>query len=205
MGHLGQRDSSEYVMAAQGMLFQEPVPSYLIPYGIQTEDSDYRIHVSFSTDSVFLFETGMGLEAVREYERKNIKPVYATNPAVKDGLYTARGFRVFWKHIKGCQQIVIPERIVSTHQCFRMDSTSVKGSAAAGVAMDLVRHGVVRLPMIATEVTDMDMQLNGRDMLVTRGASIQIKCDWFAGYIRADGTMQGLYLQTHERNPLKQF
>ena len=95
--------------------------------------------------------------------------------------------------------------MIGAHRCSRIDVTSVKGAAASGVAMDMVRCGAIRLPMIATEVTDLGMQLRGRDMLVMgSGASIQIKCDWYAGYIRADGTSAGLYLQTHERNPLRQ-
>jgi len=194
------------MMAMQGMLLQDPIPSCLKEYGIQTEDSDYRVHVSFDTHSVFMFPTEAGRRAVADYENKHIKPDLATDPAVRDGRPTARGFKVFWKHIDDCQRIPIPDHIFHKYGCLLQDRTSVKGTAASQIAMEMVVAGLIRLPMIASEVTDLGAQMRGQDMIVTRGgASIQIKCDWFAGHEYPDGSIRGLYLQTHERNPLKQF
>jgi hypothetical protein len=193
------------MMAMQGMLLQDPIPSCLKEYGIQTEDSDYRVHVSFDTRSVFMFPTKAGRRAVEDYESKRIKPVLATDPAVRDGQPTARGFKVFWKHIDECQRIPIPDHIFYKHSCSLHDRTSVKGAAAAQIAMEMVNAGLIRLPMMACEVFDLGAQMRGQDMIVTRGASIQIKCDWFAGHEYPDGSIRGLYLQTHERNPLKQY
>ena len=205
MGRMGQRDSSKSMMGMQGMLIQDPIPACLIEYGIQTEESDYRVHVSFDTQTVFMFPTEAGRQAVADYEDKRIRPHLATDPAVRDGDPTARGFKVFWKHIQDCQRIPIPKHIFNVHRCILSDRTSVKGEAAAGIVLEMVRNGLIRLPMIASEVTDLGLQMRGQDMLVARGAAIQIKCDWFAGHIYPDGSMRGLYLQTHERNPLGQF
>ena len=99
--------------------------------------------------------------------------------------------------MRDCKEIVIPPDVLDAVQFRRDDTTTVRGEKAMTVAMELLKRGLVSLPMLSKTVEDRDMQIRGNDLLVTPQYSIQVKCDyWCAEY--------GLSIQTHEINPLKQ-
>lgn len=168
----------------------------LHPYGIQNDESDYRIHVSFGMMAVYVFPTQNGRYAA---EFGNGKPFEATQPGVSG--ITGKGVKVPWKDIMGCREIKIPQ---DTYQeCFpeysaspkKEDDPSSKGRAAVFLAMEMLARGQITLPTVVNEIAREDMQLKGTDLVVTQAAKIQVKCDWWGG-------KWGLALQTAERNPL---
>lgn len=185
---------------------RDRIPPNLIEYGILNEESDYRVHVGFKTGKLWVFPTDSGRAAVEEAERIGITPRYPKDPNVHDGNgATARGFEIPPILLKDCQEVEIPPDILQEYRPPPWESTSVKGRAAQDVAMLVFQRGLATLPLVPTIITNETLQRKGQDMLVTRDAVIQIKCDYFACHRRANGTTKGLFLQTHERNPLRQF
>lgn len=187
-------------------MFKQEIPPSLVHSGITTEQSDYRIHVGYKMGTVWVFPTDSGRAAVERAEQIGITPDYPQDPAVHDGRGpTARGFQIPPSLLDGCQAIPIPPDLLSRYGCSVTSSTSQKGQSAQDLVFEMFRRGIILLPMIPQVVIDAELQRKGQDMLVTRNATIQIKCDFYACYTRKDGYTRGLFLQTHERNPLRQF
>lgn len=195
-------------MAIQPLLIPDHIPNTLVEYGIQTEESDYRVHIGFAAAMAYAFPTEAGCEAVKWCELIGKPPNYAKDPCVTDHRGpTARGYRISPDQIYALQAIRIPPAILALDRCrcSLHDTTSKKGQAAVAVARAMIGRGLIRFPAITTEIRDYDLQLVGQDILVTSEIRIQIKCDFMAGFVYRNGTVGGLYLQTHERNPLKQY
>lgn len=164
----------------------------MIAYGIATEQSDIRVHVSVCTDVAFVFET----EAMRTFLADNqglFRDVPAYQPRVKGA--TARGLLVpVW--LCGFVEAVSYEGHVDVKPSPNW-STSEKGSWAASVVASLAQRG--RLPLYirnASEHWSRSVQISGTDVIVSEAFRIQTKCDWKSC---PDGN---LFIQTHEINPL---
>lgn len=177
---MGQRDSY-------------PGNTELVEHGIQTEDSDYRIHVSFSVGKAYLFPTAAGRDAV---EAELGEPFAVSQPGTN--IVTGKGRKVDWNLIEGCEQIEIPRSWLRKIKCRKSESPSVKGRKAVKIAQGLLLRGKVPLPIASRQIKAKHIQVKGRDLIVTSRWTIEVKCDWWGG-------RYGLALQTHECNPLRRY
>ena len=165
----------------------------LLEYGIQTDESDYRIHVSFGAGSAYFFPTASGKKAI---DSELGRPFAASQRGTK--LITSTGRKVPWEQIDGCREINIPDSWLKKADCKKTDSTTVKGQKAQKVAIGLLKRGLVPLPINCRIITEKQIQIQGKDLIITPEAfSIEVKCDFFGG-------LYGLALQTHECNPFSQ-
>lgn len=169
-------------------------PQELFDYGIQTEESDLRAHVSVVSGIVYVFPT---MPAIKLCESGK----YTAKPAWQPGVSypTARGYVVPWREIP----FIVPVNAdvpILKQKFNERDSTTVKGRKATNVVAHLLRCGWFPLMgAIPKEPTTMEAQVKGIDLIVSGTWKIQVKCDWNAG---ENGT-GNLYLQIAERNPLR--
>jgi hypothetical protein len=175
MGELGQRD---------------PIGNtQLVEHGIQTEDSDYRIHVCFSGGVAYLFPTQAGREAV---EAELGHPFAASQRGVN--FVTGKGRRIPANLIEECKEIEIPAHWLAKVDCRTDDNPAQKGKKAVTIAKWLLMRGKVPIPISTKDITEKQLQIKGKDLIVTSEWAIEVKCDYF-------GAEKGLALQTHECNP----
>ena len=173
----------------------------LVRYGILDEKTDYRIHVGVEAKIIYIFPTAAGREAVESGRYKMI-PVHRQINGEK--IQTARGCRVPPVHIEGLRQVPIPDDIIARFPISRADGTSAKGRNAEAIVRAMISENLLLVPMRAvTNIDDPQAQIRGEDIKMTP-PSIQVKCDYLAGRILSDGTMDGLFMQTHECNPGKE-
>ena len=170
----------------------------LFEHGIQTEKSEWRVHVSFSGDPcTHYFKTSNGLEACRH-------PDTRTRTARQPGVNfdTAKGYIVPMCVIKGGWHCLVPRGIAKKYRVSETDTTSFKGNAARDIVaemikLDLFENMTTRLGGGNVQYTeDLEMEYAGVDLIVTATSLIQVKCDY-----RADVT-GNVFLQTEECNPL---
>lgn len=167
----------------------------LVDYGIGDDKSDYRAHVGFGGDVVYLFETQKAREALirgKEVDRYEYKRGRVPG-ASQD---TFAGYPVPWMDIEGCLEIDIPGDILEKHKPREKDTTYVKGDAAEAVIKEMLFGGFLPMSLDGIEVDDKSLQIDGLDFAVS--VSLQVKCDWRAGR----GGWGNLFLQTaeiHER------
>lgn len=172
-------------------------PKNLVEHGIQTEESDYRLHISFFTGTAYIFPTKCGREAVLSGLGEKFEASQkGTNKT------TGKGRKINWKLIKDCKEIKIPdgwlENVGYKKETFFHKSTSEKGRAAEQISEMLLRGGHVPLPLESKFITNKDIQKRGKDFVVKARICIESKCDSWGGHT-------GLRLQTAEINPFKRF
>lgn len=165
----------------------------LVESGIQTEKSDYRLHISFAYAKAYFFPTRSGRAAV---EAGLGRPFRASQPGVES--ITGVGRKVLWHKIEDCHEIAFPPAWLGRVVCRPDDSTSQKGKKAVRIAKMLLRAGMLPIPLTIEEVSDEEMQMDGTDIVVTANVRIQVKCDYY-------GAKYGLALQTNEWNPFGLF
>ena len=169
--------------------------SVLVDYGIAQEHSDIRAHVSVTAQAVYVYPTKLGLAAIATGKHKQ-------RPAFTGDICTAVGYLVPPAAIRQCRKIVIPPHIFAQADFCERDSATAKGQKAVRVVRWLLRSGLFPLWAEPTIVADVDMQVDGMDILVAMRARIQVKCDWRAG--DGDGCTGNLFLQVQECNPYRQ-
>lgn len=169
-------------------------------HGIQTEESDYRIHVGFKRmrffdpHMIYVFPTSAGRDALNS---SLAKPFEAGQVGV-NGI-TGKGVKVPWSAIGDCREIKIPSDIYYAAHYDHEADTSAKGASAVFVVKEMMKRGLISFPILTQEVSDKDMQIRGTDLTVTScNLKIQIKCDAWASDF-------GIRLQTSECNPMKKF
>jgi len=163
----------------------------LYNYGIQTEDSDIRAHVSVSNKTVYVFPTIEGKRAIQKYKPRSVN---GFQPGIKSA--TSKGWLVKPSQIK---QI----RALQFYSWKLWDlfseslTTSQKGELAVQCVEDLLTLGRFPLWIIARESDDKTIQIKGTDIVVCCNKKIQVKCDYRVG------ETGNLFLQEAERNPFK--
>lgn len=167
-------------------------------YGIQTERSHIRAHVSPTTKAVYVYRTAAGLAAIQNGTHPKL-------PAFQPGHDgpTAWGYVVPVEDIPDIRTL----HLTGTQwwEGFRESAdTSEKGRLAVGVVQRLLQNGRFPLWVAADEVSDMGLQLEGTDIIAWGNWRIQVKCDYKAGP-RALGGTGNLYLQVEEINPLGKY
>jgi hypothetical protein len=159
----------------------------LINYGIQDEQSDWRIHISVCNNTAYIFQTKDGKREV-ENGRYRLRPVF------QRGIKTAMGAAVPIGNIPGILKIFIPYSILRQVGFAPEDGTSEKGKKAAQVVVEMLKLGLLPFFGSFKEITDTGLQIRGTDIQVG-AVRIQVKCDWNAG------NTGNIYLQTQECNP----
>lgn len=167
----------------------------LFEYGIHTEHSDVRAHVSVVNRTVYVFQTFRGVEAV---ERYNPEPLPARQPGVAG--ITATGWPIHVSQIEDLRRL----RFDSWNgwEGFKEElSTSDKGRRAVSCVIECMRLGRFPLWLHAEEDDAQSIQIKGTDIVVWCKKRVQVKCDYRSGD-KPLGT-GNLYLQKAERNPLR--
>lgn len=172
----------------------------LFNYGIHTEKSDVRAHVSFAAKKVFVFKTLKGLEAIQKH---SLKVAEAFQPGVNGS--TAAGYLCPPDLIDDIRRIrLAPYRFTG----WKFDATtSDKGKWAVEIVVELAKAGRFPIWVSVRDDERESIQIKGTDIVVFARQHIQVKCDWRAGDKTKDGTMCSgyLFLQIAERNPLKRI
>lgn len=163
----------------------------LVEYGIQTEKSDIRAHVSFANKAIYVFRTECGLEAVRSL---GIETRNAYQPG--SNVRTATGWPVPFDAIEDLRVVKFDWRYWDH---YRFDwPTPRKGRWAVACVQESLRRGVFPVWSAGREEGDMGGQIAGTDLIVGP-LKIQVKCDARCGP-KPRGT-GNLFLQKAERNP----
>ena len=163
----------------------------LADYGIHTEKSDIRAHVSVVAGKTYVFWTRLAVELCQSGK-------YTPKPGYQRGISTptAMGYTIPWYEIPG----IVPvgcRSIIEAQKFSEFDNTTVKGQKASKVVEHLIRAGWFPLPAMPIACEDVRIQHSGIDLIVQGSWRIQVKCDYNAG---ENGT-GNLYLQIAERNP----
>lgn len=167
----------------------------MFEYGILNEESDLRAHVSVCDATVYVFTPKAARQAIQQH------PEVRTKKAFQNGVdfATANGYPMPARFIEDLKAIKIPQHIFTEANFLQGDNTSAKGNKAVFVVKEMLRLNLIPFAFNVDEITDRTMQIQGTDILVSAKYRIQIKCDWRIG------ETGNVYLQTHERNPLKQY
>lgn len=170
-----------------------------IEHGILQENCDYHCHICFMEGTAYVYPTEMGKKAVRQgkgYEHE------AGQPGVE--FKTGKGRIINPMDIDYCERYVIPKDLLHANALRPEYTTSQKGACAVRIVAGLLKRKLIKIPLQSVEITDADLQIKGVDMLICCKINLQVKCDKPGGmtpYKYRDPA--GIFLQTHERNPLK--
>ncbi len=164
-------------------------------YGIHTEQSDIRAHVSVVNRTVYVFETA---EAVAAIVALRPPIVTAKQPGCSE--ITAEGWLVPAVKIDGMRKLAF-QTWSRWDEFSPAMTTSQKGDLAVACVVRLLEIGRFPLWIKTCESGDRRIQIAGTDILVTCDKRIQVKCDWRCGE-KPKGT-GNLFLQRAEQNPFK--
>jgi len=171
------------------------VAAELFAYGIQTETSDIRAHVSVVNRTIYVFQTIQGIKAI-ERERP---PLRAASQAGVVGT-TALGWPMPVNAIHDLRRVRFQSwpGWATFHESL---STSDKGARAVQCVLEAMKRGRFPFWLDAIEDAREYVQLKGTDVLVFCKKRLQVKCDYRGG----DGPAGtgNLFLQQAERNPLR--
>lgn len=162
-------------------------------YGIQTEKSDYRIHVSPKTRRIYVYPTDAGIRAIATGQHRKATAYTGDKP-------TAEGYLVPPRDIQGCRAVSIPDDMIRSLRAVEAGNNSQKGDQAAQVVCEMLRRGLIPSLFETRGVTELGLQLDGVDITVDARCSIQVKYDEAAGPREWGGT-GNLFLQIAESNP----
>lgn len=177
--------------------FDEPNGNkQLVNYGIQNEGSDYRCHVGYQVQRVYVFPTESGRRAVNT-------GLYSKIPVMTNGITTAEGYRIPISHIDGMKEIIIPIDVYTKWRITKDMRKSQMGLFATGIVVDMIRADLIPLPVAIGPDPDLALQISGCDILINASLKLQVKCDWAAGNRSLGGT-GNVFLQVSECNPWKQ-
>lgn len=166
----------------------------LVNFGIFQEKSDYRCHVCFVDNGVYVYKTKDGVDACRSGKFKT-KPAYQTGVSEP----TAEGYLVPPDQIRNCRRVEIPDDIKENAHCLQTDNTTDKGRKGVAVVRQMLLRGMIPLELSNTEITDIDLQISGLDIVVNCNAKLQVKTDYKGGALGSGN----LFLQIKESNPLR--
>jgi hypothetical protein len=167
----------------------------LFEYGIHTELSDVRAHVSVVNRTIYVFPTKAGVQAIEKH-KPELRPAYQ---AGVNGA-TAEGWLVKWDSISDIRRL----RFHSWPgwQSFKVTlTTTQKGVLAVDCVVSSMRMGKFPFWLDASEDERENVQVKGTDIVVFCRKKVQVKCDWKSGEPPLGSG--NLFLQKAERNPLK--
>lgn len=164
-------------------------------YGIHTEQSDIRAHVSVVNRTVYVFETTKAVASIVA-----LRPAIVTAKQPGCTEVTAEGWLMPIAAIDGIRKLAF-QTWPRWGEFSPAMTTSQKGDLAVACVVRLLEIGRFPLWIAANESGDRSIQIAGTDILVTCNKRIQVKCDWRSGD-QPKGT-GNLFLQRAERNPFK--
>jgi hypothetical protein len=163
----------------------------LFEYGIQLENSDIRAHVSPKNQTIYVFETKKGRQAIETH-----KPVEKFGYQKGFDEPTAKGWLVKPYWINDIREINFKE--YEYWNLFDDNwTTTIKGRFAVDCVKKLLKCGRFPIWIDAQEDDREKIQIRGTDIVLYANKRIQVKCD---SHVAATGN---LYLQSAERNPFK--
>lgn len=171
----------------------------MVEYGIQTEASDYRLHVCFCTGLLYLFPRFSALEMI---ESDLYPKAFARQPGVDYA--TGQGYLLPCDPLvfPDLVEIEIPTDIMQEVDCRLEDSLVVRGQKAERVVRMMFERKLVQTHLdLNLGSTNQKAQIEGIDF-ITRSLKHQVKCD-FKGGPRERGGTGNLFIQTAELNPFK--
>ncbi|MBA7512964.1 hypothetical protein ES705_04973 [subsurface metagenome] len=165
----------------------------LVPFGIENEESEYRIHICYLEGYGYLFARENAIWQIHHFPYDNM-PVFSS---LRDGskYISARGYKVPPMNIENCQRIKIPKDISDKNPIWLRDSTTVKGMRAEKIARDMYERGLIIIRPDINEA-NVNEQIKGKNF-ISKSYALQVKCDYRGG---VDGT-GFLYIQVEECNP----
>jgi hypothetical protein len=167
----------------------------LFEYGIHTENSDIRAHVSVANKSVYVFKTACGVDAL---DRGLLR--FAEQPGYVGP--TARGKIVPWREIEDIRELKFSSWDKWSE--FKEDKkTSEKGRLAVECVTTIMRLGRFPLWLDSFEDKRQNIQISGADIVLFCRKKIQVKCDYYCGRSASEGGngTGNLFLQMAEINP----
>ena len=179
-------------MGQRGVMTTHP---QLFEYGIHTEVSDIRAHVSVVNKCVYVFETKHGVDAIKNHN-PDLRPAF--QPGIE--YPTAEGWKVKIEWIKDLRSLPC-NNWKKWAEMEQAKSTSAKGKYAVDLVVELMKMGRFPLWMDTEEDARENIQIKGTDIVLFCRKKIQVKCDFRSGPLPL-GT-GNLYLQKSELNPLK--
>lgn len=169
----------------------------LVEYGIQNDGSDFRVHVGYKSQHIYVFATQAGREAL-EREKARLELKQGGQPGVNGNTYA--GYPIPISAIYDIQSILVPIDIYLAYPIIKEEMTSTKGVKAVGIVADMLKRQLIKLPVSVSLIDDKDMQIKGTDIIIQSKLCLQVKCDFLAGERQYGGT-GNLFLQTAECNP----
>lgn len=164
----------------------------LIKYGIYDENSDIRAHVG-GDSCVYVFKTKNAVSAI---EDNDLREVNAYQPNYDKP--TAKGVLIKPDMINDLRRLKYYSWKYWDHYSEDWDTTR-KGKWAVACVKRLLKIGRFPLWVNADEVTDINLDIDGTDLLIAGNMKIQVKCDY------PIGKTGNLFIQTHECNPFKKI
>lgn len=170
----------------------------LVDHGIQTDESDIRIHIGVYSKCAYIFKTRKGYEAIDPSRHRPV-PVYT------QGIETAQGYLIKPEEIQGCSIVPIPDKLFTASRICSYPEKGYqgqKGQAATFITAEMLKMGLIAINLQIIEVNDKTMQIRGEDIHIKTDVTIQVKCDYRAGagHQRCTGN---LFLQIKECNPFR--
>lgn len=165
-------------------------------YGIEEEQSDIRAHVSLPGRRVTVYRTAdmVALISRSSYVERN-----GYQPGVEHA--TAKGWLVPLEDIQP-QHVLLSE----SFPWQQWNHTEMDCGQKGDMAVKCVRAAILanRFPLwVCGHVNgDRELDIQGTDIIVSAKRRIQVKYDYGA-YPASEGGTGNLYIQSHERNPLK--
>ncbi|MHC4104490.1 MAG: hypothetical protein ACYSR9_06085 [Planctomycetota bacterium] len=172
----------------------------LVEHGIQNEESDYRIHVCYLAQHVYIFPTQAGQNAVRIAEQNNTQTKTATQAGVN--FVTGKGYAIPVSYIDNLKSVLISYDIFAKYPISKFDTTSVKGHKAMLIVVEMLKRSLIPLPLSIRVIEDKDLQIKGGDITIHSRLILQVKCDYKGGDKKHNHRVTGnLFLQIAECNP----
>ena len=168
-------------------------------YGIIQENSHIRAHVGPVAKQIYVYKTSDMIDAII---KKDYRKLSASQPGAAG--VTGYGPVVPLNDIP----FVIPVlwRSEDWWTWFRYeDDTGCKGRMAVKVISEIMKRGRFPFFVVPQEVTEIKMDIDGTDIIVSGKWHVQVKCDWKAGPRDIEGCSGNLFVQTHERNPFGRY
>jgi len=173
----------------------------LVDYGIQTEESDIRVHVCPLVRRVHVYPTAFGVKAI---ETGKYRQTHGYQPGWDKP--TALGYLVPPTEISYCLELAFRDLTWDALDIRQDETTTSKGDKAVRLVKMMLKRGMIPFPTESEIISEKDMQITGTDIFVkanflrAKDIRIQVKCDYKGGRRELGGSGY-LFLQTKEHNP----
>jgi hypothetical protein len=170
----------------------------LVDYGIMQENSDYRVHVGYKSQHIYIFPTKSAVCLLSNNHNLKLRTVTTGE------IVTAKGYAVPISLIDGINDILIPHNIYTNYPIAVGSTTSYMGTQATAITVEMLKCGLIPLPLETQIINEKSLQISGTDIIVHSTIKLQVKCDYRAGHKKHGGT-GNVFIQVQEANPYKLY